>query len=365
MNMNKRKKLTNSPKKSSTKKLTENKDFDLNLNFLSEDVCNQLNNNCLSSKNQTSLNNNVSQLSQQMQLKFLQTKILLINLTSCITELAKLLVTAGFNIYINDKESITNIDATNNIFLSKDDVGKPRLDVLYEKLILLNSTVSVLKLKDITKVKDYKVAIVGFSDFEDLMEYEEYCNRKGIIYLCINTSGLYSFCYHNLTNRIMDNFYSDKNKKIVESQNLNSNNFLKKAESFIEKGKILGENDGIIAAVFLLEFYYRKNIDKKYMKKTLKDELINDTKFIKKMYFIENYLKKKRKNEILNNEFFTNSLQNLIINFNRELNPVCSTMAKKIFDILFVIFKKKNFPKEIMITYNSNSLKDFNYDGFI
>ena len=101
------------------------------------------------------------------------------------------------------------------------------------------------------------------------------------------------------------------------------------------------------------------------MKKTLKDELINDTKFIKKMYFIENYLKKKRKNEILNNEFFTNSLQNLIINFNRELNPVCSTMAKKIFDILFVIFKKKNFPKEIMITYNSNSLKDFNYDGFI
>jgi hypothetical protein len=97
--MNKRKKLTNSPKKSSTKKLTENKDFDLNLNFLSEDIYNQLNNNCLSSKNQTSLNYNVSQLSQQMQLKFLQTKILLINLTSCITELAKLLVTAGFNIY--------------------------------------------------------------------------------------------------------------------------------------------------------------------------------------------------------------------------------------------------------------------------
>ena len=85
--------------------------------------------------------------------------------------------------------------------------------VLYEKLTLVNSTVSVIKLNDITKVKDYKVAISGFSDFETLMSYEEYFNRKAIIYFCINTSGLHSFCYHNLSNRIVDIFHSEKNKK--------------------------------------------------------------------------------------------------------------------------------------------------------
>jgi len=356
-------------KKKSPKKLKKNMSSPTitlskkNMNRFANDIISQ-NFDLFSSKNQTRNNYTVSQLSQQMQLNFLQNKILLINLTSCITELAKILVNAGFNIYIHDKEIISETDATNNIFLTTEDCGQSRLEILYKKLILVNTTVSVIKLKDITKVKDYKVAIVGFTDFETLMEYEEYFNRKGIIYLCINTSGLYSFCYHNLCKRIVDNFCSEKNIKIIEAQNLNSNNFLKKEEMFLEKGKILEENDGIIAAVFLLEIYYRKNIDKKIIKKVLKDELINDNKFIKKLYFIENYLKNIRKNEILNNEYFINSIRNLIINFNRELNPVCSTMAKKIFEILFIIFRDKIFPEEIMITYNSDSLDEFKYDGF-
>ena len=99
-------------------------------------------------------------------------------------------------------------------------------------------------------------------------------------------------------------FIRKKIKKIVEAQNLNNNNFLKKEERFIENGKILDENDGIIAAVFMMEIYYRKNIDKKNMKKVLKNELYNDIKFIKKMYFIENYLKNREKNGILYNEYF-------------------------------------------------------------
>ena len=340
---------------------------DFKLNYLTKEIQSLLNQNTnflSSKKNQSKNNYNISQLSLPMQLKLYQNKVLLINLTSCITEFCKLLLNAGFNIYIHDKELISKIDAINNIFLSSEDIGKPRLDTLYNKLILVNSTVSIIKLKDITQVKDYKIAIVGFSDFETLKEYEEYFNRKSIIYFCINTSGLYSFCYHNLTEKIVDNFCNEKNKKI-ETQNLNSNNFLKKEEKFIEKGIINGENEGIIAAVFLLEIYYRKNIDKKYLKKTMKEELNNDSKFIKKMYFIENFLKNKRKNNILNNKFFKTSIRNLIINFNRELNPICSKMAKKIFEILFAIFTKKRFPKEMMIIYNSDSLQEFNYDGFI
>ena len=361
------KQKNNSPKKLKKNISAPTNEYNMkNLNNLANLISSKSDKNIklLSPKTQTRYNYNVSQLSVQMQLKFLQNKILLINLTSCITELAKLLVFAGFNIYIHDTELISKTDAINNIFLSPEDVGKSRMDVLYEKLILVNSTVSVIKLKDITKVKDYKVAIVGFSDFETLMEYEVMFNRKGIIYLCVNTSGLYSFCYHNLCNRIVDSFFSDKNKKIVEAQNLNSNNFLKKGERFIERGTISGENEGLIAAVFMLEMYYRKNIDKKKIKKALKEESLSDNKFIKKMYFIENYLSNKRKNEILKNEYFSNSIRNLIISFNRELNPVCSSMAKKLFEILFIIFKDKIFPKEIMITHNSNNLRDFNYEGF-
>ena len=355
--------------KKSPKKLRKNitaptNDLNLNdLNFISKEIL-VLNSDLISSKNQTRNNYNVSQLSQQMQLKFIQTKILLINLTSCMTELAKILVHSGFNIYLHDTEIVSKLDANNNIFLSQDDIGKPRIDVLYEKLILVNSTVSVIKLKDITKVKDYKVAIAGFSDFDTLVEYEEYFNRKAIIYFCINTSGLHSFCYHNMTDRINDIFHSEKNKKIVNAQNLNNNNFLKKEERFIENGKILDENDGIIAAVFMMEIYYRKNIDKKNMKKVLKNELYNDIKFIKKMYFIENYLKGKGKDDILDNEYFKNALRNLIINFNRELNPMCSIVAKKIFDILFIIFRDKKYPKDIMITYNSESLQEFKTNDF-
>ena len=263
--------------------LTNNLDSDL-----SDKIYSQLSqdSNSVSSKNQPQINYTISQLSQKMQLKFSQTKILLINLTSCITELCKLLITAGFNIYLHDAELISKTDSINNMFLSDDDINKSRLDVIYNKLISLNSTISVIKLKDITKVKDYKIAVVGFSDFETLMEYEEYFNRKGVIYLCVNTSGLYSFCYHNLSEKIIDNFFLDKNKKIIESQNSNSNNFLKKENRFIQNGKINTENDGIIAAVFLMEIYFRKNIDKKLVKKVLKEELNNDSKFIKKMLFI-------------------------------------------------------------------------------
>ena len=75
-------------------------------------------------------------------------------------------------------------------------------------------------------------------------------------------------------------------------------------------------------------------MNSKNIKKVLKEEMNSDSKFLTKIFFIENYLKKKRKNNFLNNQYLKDTLRNLIINFNRELNPVCSIMAKKIFDIL-------------------------------
>ena len=309
-------------------------------------------------------NYNVSMLKNHIQLKLIQNKILLINLTSCMTELSKFLITAGFNIYLYDIETISKSDAINNIYLTEDDIGKNRLDTLYKKLILLNSTVSAVKLKDYTKVKDYKVAVVGFSDFNQLIQYEEYFNRRNIMFLCLNTSGLYGFCYHNINKKIVDDFWSEKERKLIGVQNSNSNNFFRKSEQFLEKD-ILKDNEVIIASVFLLEIYYRKNINIKNIKKVIKDELNNDANFMTKIFFIENYLKQRRKNNFLNNQLLKETLRNLILNFNRELNPVCSVMAKKIFEALFQIFKDKKYPKEIMIAYCSDNLKEFDYNSFI
>ncbi len=350
----------NSPTKKAKKAIEANKKIKDSL--FSQELFRQLNiEDKMKSKEQ---NYNVSLLKNHIQLKLIQNKILLINLTSSMIELSKLLISAGFNIYLYDKENISKNDAINNIYLTEDDIGKNRLDTLYKKLILINSTVSVVKLDDYTKVKDYKVAIVGFSNFSLLLQYEEYFNRRGIMFFCLNTSGLYGFCYHNLTSKIIDNFWKEKEEKIIEVQNLNSNNFLRKSEKFLAKENIK-ENEAIIASVFLLEIYYRKNVNTKNIKKVLKDELSNDAKFMSKIFFIENYLKQRRKTSFLNNAYLKEILRNLILNFNSELNPVCSIMAKKVFEILFEIFKDKVFPKEIMITYNSNNLEDFDYNSFI
>jgi ubiquitin-like 1-activating enzyme E1 A len=356
----KRRNHSSSPTRKLKKVIESNKKIKESL--FSQELVNQLNiEDKIKSKEE---NYTVSMLKKNIQLKLIQNKILLINLTSCMTELSKLLITAGFNIYLYDNEIISKSDAINNIFLTEEDIGKSRLDILYTKLILLNSTVSVIKLKDYTKVKDYKVAIVGFSDFNMLVQYEEYFNRRGIMFFCLNTSGLYGFCYHNLNKKIVENFWSEKEEKMVDVQNSNTNNFLRKSEKFIDKDNIK-EKEAIIASVFLLEIYYRKNVHIKNIKKVLLDELNNDSKFMTKIFFIENYLKQKRKITFLNNQYLKDSLRNLIINFNRELNPVCSIMAKKIFIILFKVFKDKIFPKEIMITYNSDNLEDFDYNSFL
>lgn len=349
--------LSNSPRKKNSENSKRVKD-----SSLTQDIFSQLN---IDTKIKTKEPNyNVSMFTKHIQFKLIQNKILLMNLTSCMTELARLLITAGFNVYLSDSEIISHSDVVNNMYLTEEDLGKNRLDTLYNKLILLNSTVSVIKIKDYTKVKDYKVAIVGFSDFNLLIQYEEYFNRRGIMFFCLNTSGLYGFCYHNLNKKIVDNFWSEKEEKMLEVQNSNTNNFLRKSEKFIEKENVK-EQEAIIASVFLLEIYYRKNVNIKNIKKVLMDELNNDSKFMTKIFFIENYLKQKRKTSFLNNQYLKDSLRNLIINFNRELNPVCSIMAKKIFDILFHIFKDKIFPKDMMITYNSDNLEDFDYNSFL
>ena len=60
---------------------------------------------------------------------------------------------------------------------------------------------------------------------------------------------------------------------------------MKKSEKFFEIGKKY-EKDYLIFAIFLLEIYYKKNVDKKDIDNVLKNEMIGDNNFVKKMFFI-------------------------------------------------------------------------------
>ena len=322
-------------------------------------------------------------LSKQKQFQISKIKILLINLTSSMTELARLLVIAGFKIYLYDKEKINENDINNNIFLEEKDFGENRVEVIYNHLMSLSTTTNISIIKDYTTIKDYKIAIVGFTNFNSLIEYEEYFNRKDILFFCINSSGLYAFFYHNLNEKNCKKFKDktkekDKNIKLnfrkeyknEEGENQENNfnymlpiNFLKKSENFFENGKHY-ENDYLIYAIYLLEMYYRKNVDKKDIQNVFKKEISGDNNFVKKMYFIENFLIKKQFIEVINNKELIDTIKKFVINFNREYNPVSCVIAKKLFSTLFNFFRFNIIPKKSIITHNSD-ITEFDKETFL
>ena len=354
--------------------------LNLNLNLMQESKTNNKNIN-LSKKQIEKINSpknyNISMLSKQKQLQLNKNKILLINLTSSMTELARLLIVGGFNIYLYDKETINENDINNNIFLNKSDFGKKRMDAIYNYLLPLSPTVNITKINDYTLIKDYKIAIVGFSNFISLIEYEEYFNRKDILFFCLNSSGLYAFCYHNLNHKNCKKFiekekeeeknklYNYKSRERVKEEEKNNDdifnrnnviqpsNFLKKSEKFFESGKNF-ERDYLVFAIFLLEIYYKKNVDKKNIKYVLKKEMKGDNNFVKKMFFIENFLIQRQCFDVINNQQLMDTIKKFVVNFNREFNPICSIIAKKLFSTLFNFFKYNTIPKKIFITYNSD-----------
>lgn len=301
---------------------------------------------------------NISLLTKQKQLTFSKNRILLINLTSSITELAKILVLSGFNICLHDKEKITLSDINNNIFLKPEDLGKPRMETIYSCLMPLSATVNISMTSDYSLMKDYKIVIVGFDTFYNMVELEEYFNRRNKLFFCLNTSGLYGFFYHNVTDKNFDIF-----KEVKENGNNNSKNrintlpinFLKKSEKFFENADKKIENDYLIYAIYSLEYYFRKNVDKKVMKNVIKNEVYGENNFVKKMYYIENFFISKKFRELLKNEELMNIIKKFIINFNKEFNPICSVMAKQLFYTLFELFLNGVYPKKSFVTYNSDT----------
>ena len=300
-------------------------------------------------------------LSKSLQLKIAKSKILLINLTSSITELAKLLILKDFNIYLYDKEKVTENDVNNNIYIQKEDLGKKRIDVIYEHLIPLSNTVSITKIDDYMNIKDIKFAISGFSDYFNLIELEDYFTRKNIYFYSININGLYGFYYNNLDLKISHN-----RKDIIISPV-----FLRKSDKFFKNNKIhYNEKDHLKTCIFLLELYYRKNVNKKDLKKQTEEENSpenfkkTENYFMKKILFIENYLKKMGFNSMVNNKELREYLIKFLINYNQEFNPICSMLANIVSNEIYNFVIEKELPKINITCYNSEIHK-FDYTSFL
>lgn len=312
-------------------------------------------------ENQEKKMENEKMLPKSLQLKIAKSKILIINLTSSITELAKLLILKDFNIYLYDKEKVTENDVNNNIYIQKEDLGKKRIDVIYEHLVPLSNTVSVTKIDDYMNIKDIKFAISGFSDYFNLIELEDYFTRKNIYFYSINTNGLYGFYYNNLDLKISHN-----KKDIIISPV-----FLRKSDKFFKNNKIhYNEKDHLKTCIFLLELYYRKNVNKKDLKKQTEEEnnpenfKKTENYFMKKILFIENYLKKMGFNSMANNKELKEFLIKFLINYNQEFNPICSMLANIVSDEIYNFVIDKELPKINITCYNSE-IQKFDYSSFL
>ncbi len=292
-------------------------------------------------------------LPKKIQQRISSTRILLINLNSCITEIAKILINKGFNIYLYDKEKVSQKDINNNFFLEKNDLGKSRLKAIYEKLVTLSATVSITMVNDFNNLRDLKITIAGFTDYNSLCTYEEFFTRKNIFFYSINNSGILGFYYNNL---FINSRHGDK---FADIDNML---FLKKSDKLLNDMKVnKTKPDKFHLSIFLLELYYRKNVDVKDIPKVMKEEYMNDYKFHKKMSFFEQYFRKIECEYIFRDKEIMSLLRRYIVNFNKEFNPICSMLSEIVCNEIYDYVIGKSLPRVGLITYDSeNEIFDYN-----
>ena len=292
-------------------------------------------------------------LPKPIQQKISSTRILLINLNSCITEIAKILINKGFNIYLYDTEKVSQKDVNNNFFLEQTDLGKPRLKAVYEKLVTLSATVSITMVNDFNNLRDLKIAIAGFTDYNSLCIYEEFFTRKNIFFYSINNSGILGFYYNNL---FINSRHGDK------FADIDTMLFLKKSDKLLNDMKVnKTKPDKFLLAIFLLELYYRKNVDVKDIPKVMKEEYMNNYKFHKKLAFFEQYFRKIECEYIFEDKEIMSLIRRYIVNFNKEFNPICTMLSEIVSNEIYENVIGKKLPRCGIVTYDSeNEIFDYN-----
>ena len=296
-------------------------------------------------------------LSFENQTTISKSKILLINLNTTLTHLAKVLILKGFNLYILDKTLITQNDINANYYLKQSDLNTNKSKTISSFLSHLTAVASITIITDITQAKDAKVACVGFQHFYELRSYEEYFTRKGIYFYCINTSGIYGFSYNNICINNKGKFCVD-NILFSRKRDLCLDNF-KRKENVFKNNKACLE-----IAIYLIDLFYIKNVDKKNIKKEI-EQSDDYNMFQKKMFFIENFLNTNNiKINKKNKEMLMDVIKKLLTNFNKEFAPICIMMSKYISEQIFSILLSLSRPQCGLYTYDSES-DNYDYISFL
>lgn len=294
-------------------------------------------------------------LSKEAQSKITHSKILIINLNTAMTELTKKLIQKGFNIYLYDKAKITHTDITTNYYLNENDLGKDRAKTILERLNHLSAVVSITIIDDIAMAKDINFGCLGFRNFTELANYEEYFTRKNIIYYCVNTSGIYGFYYNNIKIK--------KNGEVA----IDNLSFVKKSCNYlsqIKQNPNFDKVDWLVYSIYLLELFYRKNVSKVNLQSEMVNESIDQKQFQKRLFYIENYFKLNKINLGQNKTKLMDILKKLIVNYNKEFNPICVMMGELVSSQIYNYIVNNSLPQTNIVTYNSE-IESFDYLTFL
>jgi ubiquitin-like 1-activating enzyme E1 A len=122
---------------------------------------------------------NIRLWGRENQLKLSKSHVLLININTVVTELAKNLLLSGINLYIYDKRDegenwlVVEGDIGNNYFLNLSHLGQERIKVLINSLSAINQFASVKELQNLEGVNYVQIQCVciGFTTFEKLVKF--------------------------------------------------------------------------------------------------------------------------------------------------------------------------------------------------
>ena len=153
----------------------------------------------------------------ETQKKLFETKVLLINLTPAVTELAKNLILSGTQLILYDDETIvTENDINNNFFLNSEDLNKNKSNSLKIKLNLIKSSanIDIIKYEELKNLTD-NLCFAGFDitniNKNNLGDIENLLTNKKIFTYYIYIHNKYGFFINNL-------FYNKQEEKNINKK---------------------------------------------------------------------------------------------------------------------------------------------------
>jgi len=160
---------------------------------------------------------NIRLFGMETQKKLFETKVLLINLTPAITELAKNLILIGTQLILYDDETIvTDNDINNNFFLNSEDLNKNKSNSLKMKLNLIKSSanIDIINYEELKNLKD-NICFAGFDITNINKNYigdiENILINKKIFTYYIYIHNKYGFFINNL-------FYNKQEEKNINKK---------------------------------------------------------------------------------------------------------------------------------------------------